>query len=217
MARVLFLAALGLACAAAAPCATPYQAALDPARCCARTAPASFNTTFLTTAGKFTLAIDRAAAPLGVDRYYNLIHCAYLQNSSSFPSDNGAGFFRVVPGFVVQFGIAGIPALSAAWNEPPIKDDPVVLSNVAGTIAFATAGPNTRTTQLFINLGDNARLDADGFAPFGRVTDAAGLAVVRAINSAAGEQPDQDKIYAQGDAYLRANFPQLDYIITTTE
>ena len=211
MSRPLALAALGAA-AAAAPCATPYDAVLDPARCCARTAPALFNVSYRTTAGAFTLAVERAAAPLGADRFFNMVQCGYLSNAT-FAGDNDASFFRVVPGFVVQFGIAGIPAVSAAWNAPPIKDDPVVLSNTAGTIAFATAGPNTRTTQLFINLGDNSRLDADGFAPFGRVTDDAGLAVVRAINADAGEKPDQDLLYAQGNAYARKNFPELDYAL----
>ena len=211
MSRPLALALLA-ALAAAAPCSTPLAAALDPAHCCARTAPATFNVKYTTTAGTFTLAITRAAAPLGADRFFNMVSCGYLANDT-FAGDNDAGFFRVVPGFVVQFGIAGLPAISAAWNAPPIKDDPVVMSNTEGTITFATAGPDTRTTQLFINLGNNARLDADGFAPFGRVTDAAGLAVVHAINAAAGENPDQDQIYALGNKYLRANFPRLDYAL----
>jgi peptidyl-prolyl cis-trans isomerase A (cyclophilin A) len=167
-------------------------------------APDSFTVLLDTSRGPVTIEVTRSNAPIGVDRFYSMVKSGYL---------DGARFFRVVPGFVVQFGIAGIPAVSAAWNAPPIKDDPVVLSNTAGTIAFATAGPNTRTTQLFINLGDNSRLDADGFAPFGRVTDDAGLAVVRAINADAGEKPDQDLLYAQGNAYARKNFPALDYAL----
>lgn len=207
------LVALFIAGARAAPCATPFAALVDPTHCCVRTSPAHWNASFTTTAGAFTLAIERAAAPLGADHFFGIVACGYLSNQTSAPRDNDAAFFRVVPGFVVQFGIAGVPAVSAAWNAPPIADDPVVLSNVAGTIAYATAGPNTRTTQLFINLGDNARLDADGFAPFGHVTDAAGLAVVAAINAEYAEQPDQDQIYAQGNAYLRKAFPRLDYVL----
>jgi peptidyl-prolyl cis-trans isomerase A (cyclophilin A) len=106
-----------------------------------------------------------------------------------------------------------MPSISAPWQNANIKDDPVVLSNVDGTIAFATAGPNTRTTQVYINTGDNSGLDGQGFAPFGKVTS--GLDVVKRINSAAGQDPDQGKIESEGNAYLRKNFPQLDYTLMT--
>jgi peptidyl-prolyl cis-trans isomerase A (cyclophilin A) len=195
--------------ASPAPCAQPL---LDPAHCCAAAAPAQFDVDFLTTAGLFTLHCERAWAPLGVDRFYNMIKFHYLDNTT-LAGDNDAAFFRVVPGFVVQFGIAGLPAVSAPWENLAIKDDPVILSNIEGTIAFATAGPNTRTTQVYINLGNNARLDSQGFTVFGNIT--AGLPIVHAINAAAGEKPDQDLIYSQGNAYLRTNFPQLDYTLKT--
>ena len=136
----------------------------------------------------------------------------YFDNTT-VTGDNDAAFFRVVPGFVTQFGIAGLPAISGPWQNANIKDDPVVLSNVDGTIAFATAGPNTRTTQVYINTGNNAGLDGQGFAPFGKVTS--GLDVVKRINSAAGQDPDQGKIESEGNAYLRANFPSLDYTLLT--
>ena len=224
--------------------ATCPQPLLDPLHCCTLTAPSAFKATFITSAGSFTLAITRAAAPLGVDRFYNLMYYGYFGNSTMGPG-NAAGFFRVVPNFVVQFGIAGLPAVSAAWENANIKDDPVVMSNTVGTIAFATAGPDTRTTQVYINLGDNSRLDKDGFAPFGKVVE--GMQVVTALYSGYGEQPDQDLIYSQGDAYLvrfffrrnppfqricppflptrtpprhlarlqKKSFPQLDYTLTT--
>jgi len=237
-------AAAALLAAAALPLATLSQSSCltNPAPSCNLQAPAAFNVTFNTTVGAFTLHIERQWAPLGVDRFYTLAHYSYF-DSSSVPG-NDDGFFRVLPGFVVQFGIAGAPAVSAAWENLNIQDDPVLLSNTLGTIAFATAGPNTRTTQVrsvprcrpdreahgaampsagplkqmqvYINLGNNSRLDADGFAPFGMVTEAAGLAVVNKIYSGYGQTPDQDAIYAQGNAYLKASFPLLDYIVGTT-
>lgn len=141
-----------------------------------------------------------------------MVACGYLDSRAE--ANNDAGFFRVVPSFVVQFGIAGSPAVSAAWQNLVIKDDPVLQSNTAGTFAFATAGPDTRTTQLFVNLVDNSGLDAQGFSPFGQ-TDAKGLAAIGHIYAGYGQNPDQDQIYAQGDAYLKANFPKLDYITAT--
>ena len=197
------------AASSAAPCSAPL---FDPT-CCTKTAPATFDVVFGTTAGNFTLHVERAWAPLGVDRFFNMIFYDYLSNAT-VKLDNDAAFFRVVPGFVTQFGISGAPSVSGVWENAVIKDDPVVLSNVEGTIAFATAGPNTRTTQVYINLGDNSRLDAQGFAPFGKVT--AGMDVVNAINAEAGENPDQDLIYSQGNAYLRKSFPHLDYTLSTT-
>ena len=203
-----------LACAVQAGCAdTPL---LTPSTCCVDTSPAEWDAVFATTAGSFTLHIVRSAAPLGVDRFFNMIKYGYMGNGTAggYADGNAAGFFRVLPGFVAQFGISGLPAISGAWQNLVIKDDPVVLSNVAGTIAFATAGPDTRTTQVYLNLGDNSGLDASGFAPFGNVT--AGYDVVLKINSQYQQQPDQDQIYASGDAYLRANYPKLDYVISTS-
>jgi peptidyl-prolyl cis-trans isomerase A (cyclophilin A) len=168
------------------------------------TAPASFKVDFDTTKGHVIVEVSRGLAPLGVDRFYNLVKTKYF---------DGARFFRVVPGFVVQFGMAGDPDVSAQWDVP-IQDDPVLTSNRRGTITFATAGPNTRTTQLFINLGNNERLDAQHFSPFGKVVD--GMDNVDAIYSGDGQNPQQDQITAKGNAYLNKEFPHLDYIKTAT-
>lgn len=117
-----------------------------------------------------------------------------------------------MPGFVVQFGIAGDPALSKKWENNNIKDDPVTKSNTRGRISYATAGPNTRTTQLFINYGNNSRLDSMGFAPFGEVTNEDDLKTLDQIFSGYAQIPSQDLIYSQGNEYLKKNFPKLDYI-----
>jgi peptidyl-prolyl cis-trans isomerase A (cyclophilin A) len=133
---------------------------------------------------------------------------------------DGARFFRVVPNFVVQFGISGDPESSRLWSAMRLPDDPVKASNEKGTITYATSGPESRTTQVFINLGDNTRLDQDGFAPFGRVVE--GMDVVERFYSAYGEGaprgngPDQNMIQTQGNAYLEQRFPRLDYINKAT-
>lgn len=167
------------------------------------TAPAHFRVLFKTTAGSFTVEVTRAWAPNGADRFYNLVNHGFY---------NGDAFFRVLPRFVVQFGLTGKPAVNAAWTNAQIADDPVKQHNVLGTLSFADSGPNTRTTQLFINLGNNTRLDGMGFAPFGRVVS--GMAAVERIYSGYGEQADQTLITRRGDAYLRATFPRMDRIIT---
>jgi len=164
-------------------------------------APATFNAVFATTVGNFTVSCTRSNSPNGVDRFYELVSLKYY---------DGNGFFRVVTGFVVQFGINGNPTISGNWSNQNIPDDPVIISNVEGTIAFADAGPDTRTTQLYINYADNSFLDQQGFTPFCTVQGS--MDVPLAINSQYGEQPDQDLIYSQGNAYLKKNFPNLSYI-----
>src|SRR5690348_6909338 len=130
-------------------------------------APAVYKVKFTTTKGVFVIEVTRAWAPLGADRFYNLVRYGYFTDAS---------FFRVLPNFVVQFGINAKPAVSAAWQRATIADDPVNQSNKRGSLTFATAGPNTRTTQIFINLGDNGPLDQQGFSPFGQVVE--GMEVV---------------------------------------
>jgi peptidyl-prolyl cis-trans isomerase A (cyclophilin A) len=162
---------------------------------------------FTTTKGAFDLMVHRDWAPRGADRLLWLIENRYY---------DGARFFRVVPKFVVQFGIPPLPAVSRAWRERRIADDSVARSNVRGTLSFATGGPNTRTTQLFINLADNARLDARGFAVVAQVVS--GMEVVDSLYSGYGEAaprgtgPSQDGITAEGEPYLAQGFPLLDQI-----
>jgi peptidyl-prolyl cis-trans isomerase A (cyclophilin A) len=163
-----------------------------------------FRVEVMSTAGPFVIELDRAAAPNGVDRFRELVEAEYF---------DGCRFFRVLPGFVVQFGMNGDPAVNAMWDDRTIPDDPVVGSNTRGTVTFAaTSAPNSRTTQLFINFGDNSRLDSMGFAPIGRVIS--GMEAVDAINAEYGELPQQGRIAAEGNAYLDANFPNLDSIET---
>jgi peptidyl-prolyl cis-trans isomerase A (cyclophilin A) len=168
-------------------------------------APEKFDVKFETTRGDFVVQVDRAWAPQGADRFYNLVKHGFF---------TGAAFFRVVPGFIVQFGLSPDPAVNRVWRNANIKDDPVTQSNKRGTITFATAGPNTRTTQLFINFADNGGLDRQGFAPFGSVVS--GMDVVDKIYSGYGERPDQGAITTQGMAYLQKNFPKLDTITSAT-
>ncbi len=170
---------------------------------CSRTpqAPALFRVQFTTPKGPFTVEVHRDWAPNGADRFYKLVNSGFF---------NGDRFFRVVPNFVVQWGIHGDPVVQLNWRSKTIPDDPVKESNRRGSITFATAGPNTRTTQLFINLADNPSLDGQGFSPFGQVIS--GLNVVESLYSGYGESPDQNEIQMQGNAYLQAQFPKLDYI-----
>ena len=156
-----------------------------------------------TTKGPVVIDVDRRLAPHGAQRFYQLVKVKYF---------DGARFYRVVPGFVVQWGAAANPAVTKKWDTN-IPDDPPKASNTRGMVSFAaTSEPNSRSTHLFINLGDNARLDGMGFAPIGRVTS--GMQNVDHIYSGYGEQPDQDKIASQGNAYLKKEFPRLDYIKT---
>lgn len=179
----------------------------DPSQLTAK-APDTFKAQFDTTKGKFTVEVTRSLAPHGADRFYNLVRSGYFTD---------VAFFRVIPGFMCQFGINGDPAVSAKWRAAKIPDDPVKGSNTRGTITFATAGPNTRTTQLFINFGNNARLDTMGFAPFGKVIE--GMDGVDKINGeygdaaqSGGHGPDQGRIQMEGNSYLKKDFPDLDYI-----
>jgi peptidyl-prolyl cis-trans isomerase A (cyclophilin A) len=190
---------------AATPLASPSpagSAALrDPSLATVK-APATFRVRFTTTRGVFVVAVTRAWAPLGADRFYNLVRAGFF---------DGARFFRIVPGFVVQFGLNGDPRVNQAWESARIADDPVRQTNARGRLTFATAGPGSRTTQLFVNLKDNRALDGMGFAPFGEVS-AAGMAVVDSIYSGYGELPDQGRITSEGDGYLASQFPKLDYV-----
>jgi peptidyl-prolyl cis-trans isomerase A (cyclophilin A) len=194
----------------AAPAATTTPDFTDPAKLTEK-APDTFKAVFDTTKGKFTIEVTRALAPNGADRFYNLVRSGYFKDLA---------FFRVIPGFMCQFGIHGDPAVSAKWRTANIADDPVKGSNVRGAITFATAGPNTRTTQLFINFGNNVNLDRMGFSPFGKVSD--GMDVVDKINGEYGEGapqgngPNQGLVQMQGNDYLKKNFPNLDYIKSAT-
>jgi peptidyl-prolyl cis-trans isomerase A (cyclophilin A) len=175
-------------------------------------APATYQVKFVTTKGDFVISVTRAWAPLGADRFYNLARHHFYDNTA---------FFRVLKGFVVQWGISAYPPVAAAWSHAPIKDDPVVQSNLRGYVTYAKSpDPDTRTTQVFINLVDNVRLDTmGGFAPFGQVTE--GMDVVEALYSGYGEGapsgqgPVQDSIEKLGKAYLDKGFPNLDSIKTT--
>jgi peptidyl-prolyl cis-trans isomerase A (cyclophilin A) len=170
-------------------------------------APATYKVNFDTSAGSFVVQVNRAWAPLGADRFYNLVKNGFY---------DGGRFFRVIPNFMVQFGINGDPAIQKAWGSATnLKDDPVTQSNKRGYITFATAGPNTRTTQVFINYRDNAGLDKQGFAPFGEVIS--GMDVVDKLHSSYGEKPNAGNAYLmQGNAYITKSFPNLDYIKSAT-
>lgn len=158
--------------------------------------------------GDFTVEVMDDWAPKGVARFNELVAESFF---------DGIRFFRVVTKprpFIVQFGIHGDPEVSAKWREKTIKDDPVVESNVEGTLCFATAGPNTRTTQFFINYGDNSFLDGQGFSAIGKVIE--GMDTVRSICDEYGESPNQGTLQQRGNAYLEEKFPKMDYIISTT-
>jgi len=181
---------------------------LNPAALKAK-APEVWKAKFTTTKGDVVIEVTRAWAPLGVDRFYNLVKNRYY---------DGATFFRVLPGFVAQFGISARPAISKVWTNAKIPDDPVTQSNLRGYLTFANAGPNTRTTQIFINLADNTRLDGMGFAPFAKIVE--GMEVVEQFYTGYGEGtprgngPDQGRLTDEGKVYIDKNFPLLDSIKT---
>jgi len=169
-------------------------------------APSVYRVDFDTTKGPFMIEVHRDWAPNGADRFYNLVKNGFYDNTR---------FFRVIEGFMAQFGVNGDPKVSAVWKEARIKDDPVRVSNKRTFVTFATAGPNTRTTQIFISYGDNSNLDSQGFAPFGQVVS--GMKVVDSLYNGYGEGaphgrgPDQGRVQSEGNAYLASAFPNLDY------
>ena len=164
-------------------------------------APETYKVQFTTTKGNVVIEVHRAWAPLGADRFYNLVRGGFFTD---------AAFFRVVPNFVVQFGLSANPSVNKAWENTTFRDDPVKESNKRGYIVFATRGPDTRTTQLFINLKDNGFLDSMGFSPFGEVVE--GMDAVDKIYPGYGERPNQGRITNEGKAYIDKEFPQLDRI-----
>jgi peptidyl-prolyl cis-trans isomerase A (cyclophilin A) len=175
-----------------------------------QTAPDKYKVLFSTSKGDFTVEVTRTWGPKGADRFYNLVKNGFYDDLR---------FFRVIRSphpFMAQFGISGIPAIAAKWSGANIADDPVKEHNTRGRLTFATAGPNTRTTQVFINYGDNSRLDSQGFAPFGEVIS--GMDVVDQLYGDYGEGapdghgPDQDRIEKEGNSYLNQGWPKLDYI-----
>jgi peptidyl-prolyl cis-trans isomerase A (cyclophilin A) len=168
-------------------------------------APPTYKAKFDTSKGAFVVEVHRDWAPKGADRFYNLVKNGFFDDTR---------FFRVVPDFMVQFGINGDPNIQKNWANANITDDPVKQSNKRGYITFATRGANTRTTQMFINFKDNAGLDRQGFAPFGEVVT--GMDIVDKITSQYGEKPNQGSIQAEGNAYLNKEFPKLDYIKKAT-
>ncbi|MGB3053055.1 MAG: peptidylprolyl isomerase [Polyangiales bacterium] len=168
--------------------------------------PSQYTVELDTTKGAIVIEVRRDWAPHGADRFHELVQNGYFTD---------VAFFRVVSGFMAQGGISGDPALNAVWREKRIPDDPVKASNMRGTVTFATSGPDSRTTQFFINFGDNSRLDGMGFAPFGKVKD---MAPVDALYDGYGEGapggrgPSQGQLQTQGNSYLKQSFPKLDYI-----
>jgi peptidyl-prolyl cis-trans isomerase A (cyclophilin A) len=168
-------------------------------------APESFRVKFETSKGAFVVELTRGWSPRGVDRFNHLVQEGYFKD---------VRFFRVVPGFIAQFGMNGDPGVNDKWKDQTFADDPVTNSNTRGTVVFATRGANTRSNQLFINLVANPSLDLKGFTPIGKVVS--GMNVVDLLFSGYGETPDQEQIGAQGNKYLLANFPKLDYIKSAT-
>ncbi len=200
-------AALLGACAKRDPLLSPAPKELS------RAAPDSFDVRVESSRGPFVIRARRDWSPAGVDRFYYLVRNRYYDETR---------FFRVVSGFVVQWGIPGVPAVAAAWENRTIPDEPVKASNVRGRLSYARGGPDTRGTQLFINLADNARLDSTGgfgFPPIGEVVE--GMAVVDSLNAEYGGTntdrkpgPSQAEIRSEGNAYLTREFPRLDFIRT---
>jgi peptidyl-prolyl cis-trans isomerase A (cyclophilin A) len=194
--RIPFLVILALA--SAALCYGAQQAAQAPAP-----VPDVYRVSLETSKGELVIEVTKAWAPLGAERFYRLVQQKFYDNQR---------FFRVIRGFIVQFGLSGTPSVAARWSSRSIRDDKVTKSNTRGMVTYAMAGPNTRTTQIFINYANNSALDKDGFAPFGQVVK--GMELVDGFYSGYGESPDQGMIQTQGNTYLQAKFPLLDYIKT---
>jgi len=185
--------------------AQDLEALKDPARF-TEEAPATYRARFDTSKGAFVIEVHRDWAPLAADRFYNLVKSGFYDETR---------FFRVVEGFVVQFGMSGDPTVQAAWNRARLQDEPVTQTNTRGFVTFTKESmPNTRYTMVFINLADNSRLDGSGFPPFGQVVS--GMEVVDSLYSGYGEKPDQRRMLRQGNAYLQETFPELDYVRTAT-
>jgi peptidyl-prolyl cis-trans isomerase A (cyclophilin A) len=211
MRRIFPLLLLGVAllvagCGGGSSASKPNPALLQPEKL-TKKAPQLFDVTFHTTAGDFTMSVHRTWAPRAADRFYNLVKNHFY---------DGNKIFRVVPGFVVQFGISPFPEVSKAWRDATIPDDTITVHNERGAVAFASAGPNTRTTQVFIDLGNNTNLDVDQFAPFAAVTS--GMSVVDKLYSGYGDNPtpQQGKMMEEGNAYFDKAWPKLDEIKSTT-
>ena len=176
------------------------------------TAPDVYRARFETSSGDFVIEVHREWAPNGADRFYNLVKNGYYDDCR---------FFRVIDGFMVQFGINGNPEVQSGWRNAGIPDDPVRETNDRGYVTFAMSSqPNSRTTQIFINFANNSNLDGSGFAPFGRIVE--GMDAVDGIYSGYGEGapsgrgPDQQRIQMEGNTYLESSFPELDYIVQAT-
>jgi peptidyl-prolyl cis-trans isomerase A (cyclophilin A) len=191
---------------------TATKGALTQPETATATAPAEFKVKVETTKGDFVILVHRDWAPIGADRFFNLVKIGYFED---------VAFFRAIQGFMVQLGIHGDPAVSAKWRGATIKDDPMgPQSNKKGYVTFAKGGPNSRTTQFFINYVDNARLDPMGFPPFGEVVE--GWDVVEKLNTEYGEGqpngrgPAQGRLQTEGNAYLKKDFPNLDYVKKAT-
>ncbi len=186
------------------------EALRDPSALTA-TAPAAYKVRLKTTEGDIVIAVTREWSPNGADRLYNLVQAGYFED---------VAFFRNIAGFMVQFGIHGEPAVNEIWREAKIADDEVVKSNTPGMVSFATAGKNTRTTQIFINHGNNESLDGMGFSPVGQVVE--GQDVVKKLYDGYGEGaprgrgPRQDQMQEVGNSYLKEAFPELDYIVSAS-
>lgn len=212
---VIALAACHAPSPGSAPGAAPAErdALLHPAAAVwTSPAPATFRVRIETTKGAFVVEAHRDWAPAGVDRFYHLVRAGFFDDSR---------FFRVRSGFIAQFGIPGVARVAQAWRDRTIPDDPVRRSNRRGFVAYAMTGPNTRTTQLYINLADNSRLDAQGFAPIGEVVE--GMDVVDRLNGEYGETSGggmrggrQDSLFAGGNRYLDRAFRRLDRLLRAT-
>jgi peptidyl-prolyl cis-trans isomerase A (cyclophilin A) len=173
-------------------------------------APAEYKVRLQTSKGDVLILVHRDWSPNGADRFYQLTKAGFY---------DGNRFFRVLRGFIVQWGLNGDPRVNKEWNDRPIKDDPPKVSNKIGTVVFAMAGPNSRTTQVFANLGDNSTsLDPQGFTPFGEVIQ--GMETITTFymdygdGPPNGNGPTQESIAMLGNAYLQEHFPKLDYIKT---